>query len=287
MNVCLECTHEIINDKWLCKNCGWQPGMFDNYTSFAPALALDNQLFDPANFDFLAKLESKHFWFRVRNKLINWAIKKHFPQSKDFLEIGCGTGYVLSNIQENFPTLKIHGSDIYVNSLPYAQNRLTADTKLFQMDARRMPFIKQFDLIGAFDVLEHIPEDTEVIDQIYTSLKAGGGFIVTVPQHPWLWSSTDDDACHVRRYKAKELQLKLVNAGFKVKMTSSFVCLLFPLMLITRILRKNNSSLKNELVINKHLNFLLEKILNIELLLIKYGVRFPFGGTRFIIASKK
>ena len=70
------------------------------------------------------------------------------------------------------------------------------------MDARNIPFRDEFDVIGAFDVLEHIDEDVAVIDEVRKALRPGGGFLMSVPQHPALWSQQDERAFHVRRYTA-------------------------------------------------------------------------------------
>ena len=50
----------------------------------------------------------------------------------------------------------------------------------------------------AFDVIEHIDEDEMVLTQMYKALQPNGGMILTVPQHPFLWSNQDEFACHVR-----------------------------------------------------------------------------------------
>ena len=39
--------------------------------------------------------------------------------------------------------------------------------------------------IGAFDVLEHIQEDTAVLPQLFQATRPGGGIMLTVPQHPY------------------------------------------------------------------------------------------------------
>jgi SAM-dependent methyltransferase len=57
---------------------------------------------------------------------------------------------------------------------------------LFQMDARKIPFESEFDVIGAFDVLEHIEEDEKALAQIFHAVLPGGGLILTVPQHRFL-----------------------------------------------------------------------------------------------------
>lgn len=287
MYICLNCKNKITTKKWHCSLCNWKPKVSNDYIVFSPKLALENTHFNSKNFKVFSKLESSHFWFRARNNLICWAIQKYYPKARNFLEIGCGTGFVLSNVEKKIPHLSVHGSDIYLTSLPYAQKRLLKNTDLFQMDARKIPFINHFDTIGAFDVLEHIEEDELVLQQMYSALKDNGKVILSVPQHPMLWSKTDIDACHVRRYRVEELEDKLKAAGFEVQLTSSFVTLLFPFMLISRVLNRKNRQIKNELKINRFLNFIFEKILNMEIKLISIGVRFPFGGSRFIVAKKK
>jgi len=68
------------------------------------------------------------------------------------------------------------------------------------MDARALPARNALDLVGAFDVIEHIVEDEAVLREVHAVLVNGGGFIAAVPQHPFLWSDLDDISGHVRRY---------------------------------------------------------------------------------------
>jgi SAM-dependent methyltransferase len=118
---------------------------------------------------------------------------------------------VLSGIERAFPHLALYGSEIFSAGLAYAARRLNS-AELFQMDARQIPFENEFDVIGAFDVLEHVKDDGVVLQQMHQALCAGGGLLVTVPQHPLLWSHLDEYACHVRRYTRKELRRKVVQA---------------------------------------------------------------------------
>ena len=66
------------------------------------------------------------------------------------------------------------------------------DVQLYQLDGRRLPFEEEFDVVGAFDVLEHVDDDGLVLAQMHQATKPGGGIIVSVPQHPWLWSAVDE-----------------------------------------------------------------------------------------------
>ena len=90
-------------------------------------------------------------------------------------------------------------------------------------------------MIGAFDVLEHIEEDTTVLAEVAKAVRPGGGFMATVPQHPALWSLQDEHAHHVRRYTARGLRRKVEAAGFEVVRMTSFVSLLLPMLVAARL----------------------------------------------------
>jgi SAM-dependent methyltransferase len=100
----------------------------------------------------------KNFWFRARNRLIQWALRRYFPEARNFLDVGCGTGFVLSGVAAALPWINLFGREICSAGLEHAARRI-ARFELFQMDARAIPFRDKFDVIGAFDVLEHIHED--------------------------------------------------------------------------------------------------------------------------------
>ncbi|GAA5785972.1 hypothetical protein YWS52_22950 [Chitiniphilus shinanonensis] len=157
------------------------------------------------------------------------------------------------------------------------------------MDARRIPYVEEFDVVGAFDVLEHIKEDVDVIRQAHKSLNPGGLFVVTVPQHAWLWSAADEYACHERRYGAKEIEGKIKAVGFEIVQSTSFVTALLPFMVVSRFFQKikwvkfNPSS---ELNINSFINPLFKTLLRFELAIIKRGGAYPAGGSRLIVARK-
>ena len=240
-------------------------------------------------FKELADLEASNFWFRSRNKLIVWALHKYCLQSKSFLEIGCGTGFVLSEISKRFPSMDLSGSEFMEEGLVYARSRIP--TAIFsQMDARHMPYKSKFEAIGAFDVLEHILEDVAVLDQISNALKPGGVALITIPQHRRLWSVVDEYACHVRRYEVDEIHKKIRESGFSIVRSTSFVSLLLPAMFLSRYFKKNKVDAKMddmaELRINPCLNWIFERIMNIEISLIRAGLDFPLGGSRLVVASK-
>lgn len=288
MKRCLTCSNQFDSSDWICPYCGYTPRRIKGSLTFAPELAQVSEGFESNFFEQLARLEAKNFWFRSRNRLIIWALKHYFPQAKNFLEIGCGTGFVLSGIEKTFPKLILQGSEIFTTGLAFAAQRLSK-AELFQMDARRIPFESEFDVIGAFDVLEHIQEDTTVLREMYRAVHQGGGILLTVPQHPWLWSQADDYARHVRRYRAQELTTKVEHAGFQVVRITSFISLLLPLMLLSRLQQQRPNpdyDATSELRISGWMNAILENILSVERSLIQSGISFPAGGSLLLVAKK-
>lgn len=289
MKRCLECGAHYLASLDSCPDCRSQPPTKDGFVSYAPKLADNGEGFKKGYFAELANLEEKNFWFRARNDLITWVLGKYGVGFQSFLEIGCGTGYVLSGVAERYPTVKLYGSEIFVEGLHYASQRAPSAT-MMQMDARNIPYYEEFDCIGAFDVLEHIENDTRVLAELYSALKPSGTLLLTVPQHRWLWSMTDEFACHVRRYSAHEIHNKVEVSGFSIVRSTSFVSLLLPMMLLSRI-RAHNRSTRfdplNELKLPKTLNDGCLGLMQAEIALIRRGVNFPAGGSRLIVARKK
>lgn len=294
MKRCRVCNRLYESSGWQCPHCGSEPPNISGFPALAPELAFNGAGFRPEYFEELARLEIGNFWFQARSKLIIQVLQKYFPNFKSFLEIGCGTGFVLSEISAVFPESVFLGSEIFITGLVYAKRRLPY-VEFFQMDARRIPFESHFDVIGAFDVLEHIKEDQTVLIEIYRALKPGGSVILTVPQHPWLWSRHDEMFCHVRRYTRSELIRKVTKAGFEITYITSFVFLLVPFMWISRRFVQRwkayrigsfDSFLDVELRINPLVNRVFGEVMKLERTLIRLGVKFPVGGSLLCVARK-
>src|SRR5512134_4079567 len=103
MKLCSECGKPVDSHRGQCPSCFHQTKELDGHLAFAPELAHENEGFDGSYFSGLAELEAGNFWFRSRNQLVIWALRRYFPHAKSFMEIGCGTGFVLSGIQQALP----------------------------------------------------------------------------------------------------------------------------------------------------------------------------------------
>jgi len=285
MKHCLSCLNNFESSSWLCPHCGNQPPEHHGFLTFTPELGC-SEGFDPALYSKLAAIEARHFWFRARNELIAWSMQTYFPKAQNMLEIGCGTGFVLSGLREKFPHLALAGSEIFTEGLAFAAERLRP-MSLYQIDARKIPFRDEFDVIGAFDVLEHIEEDEQVLLQMRQAVtESRGGIMLTVPQHSFLWSQSDEMAHHVRRYSARELRTKVEKAGFQVLCATSFVSLLFPLVVLSRcVLPKiRQEDPLAEFEISRSINACFEKMMQLERVTIKAGVSYTYGSSLLMIA---
>ena len=244
---------------------------------------------NPDNFASLYAAEHGNFWFEPRNRLIIGLLDKYFPAARSFMEVGCGTGFVLSAVAAARTWDRLYGSELYEEGLAFARQRLEGTAELIQMDARSIPAqYRNMDAIGAFDVIEHIQEDEAVLRGIHRALNQGGGLIVAVPQHQWLWSSVDEISHHVRRYGAAELHSKIERAGFRILFSGSYTFTLLPAMMLSRLAIREDGNAKaaSEFSTPKPVNALFRAILNAEVAFTLAGCRFPVGGSRVIVARK-
>lgn len=242
--------------------------------------------FPPSYFAQLADIEAQNWWFRSRNRILLWLLRNKVGRFDDMLEVGCGTGYVLESIHKAFPKARISGAEYHEEGLTFARARIP-DANFRQLDVIQMTDVATYDVIGAFDVIEHIDDDQTSLNNLARALRPGGKMLISVPQHPWLWSVTDEAACHVRRYTSDELIDKIQRAGLKVEYKTSFVSFLVPLMYLSRLRSKQlaadpMSELKN----GRLTTWLLEAVMAVELALIKLGVRPNVGGSLLVLASK-
>jgi SAM-dependent methyltransferase len=105
----------------------------------------------------------------------------------------------------------------------------------------------KFDLVGAFDVVEHIERDDAAIAAIAACLKPGGRFVATVPAHQWMWSAHDVVNHHHRRYSLAQFRRLIQSSPLKLEKIGYFNSLLFPVAVAERVssklLRKDEAHL--------------------------------------------
>jgi len=288
MSQFLQCASGFTGDGWTCPDCGFAPSVDRGIPIFAPELAHDISGYESAPFEVHGGDDAERsFWTAARSSLIVWALRAYAPQARRFLEIGCGTGGVLRRIEAAFPTMECTGAEALVLGLHKAATRLSR-TRLLQFDAIRIPFQSEFDAVGAFDVIEHIVDDDGVLQSMASSLGPGGIMLLTVPQHPWLFGPADVAAHHERRYTRAGLVDQVERLGLRTVCVTSFVALLLPALAAVRLLsewRGGRYDSSEEFQIGA-LNGAFARVMDVERASIRWGMRWPLGGSLLVVAQK-
>jgi SAM-dependent methyltransferase len=252
--------------------------------------------YDPRYFEILFKAEEKHFWFSARNKVIRALVHKTLTGNGEncrILEVGCGTGNVLQQLEKGFDKSEIYGMDLFLEGLRFA--RIRVNCPLIQADIAYPPFFALFDLVGVFDVLEHIKEDRKMLGQLFDLIKPGGKLLLTVPANPRLWSYFDVASHHERRYDLLDLIEKVVSAGYEIEFASPYIAATYPLIWLNRKVKGENSGTENDVVhkqaedelrIVPIANAILSGILGLEANWLSTGRKLPFGSSLVLIARK-
>ena len=268
--------------------------MIDGVKCFSPDVASAYTDYPDSGFYLTDKNADNSFWVSSRNRLFKRMVQRYRrPTDKTkFLDIGCGTGdFIKHLVQDN--KLSITGSEIYLKGLVYAKKNLP-DVNFVQFDVTQGTIGEQFDIITALDVIEHIEDDVTAISNMHQMLSKKGVLIISVPQHMFLWSKLDEIVKHKRRYSRRGLVNMLKKSGFNIHYATSFVFMLFPLMLISRLFDKgayqsqsDGPALEKRVKFSNVSNAVFSFFMRIDEALIKLGLSLPFGGTLVVVAIKR
>lgn len=285
---CPSCSH-LLNNKYECKNCGYSVELRHDIPHFCPSCANASTHFPADSHSKLFKIEKYHFWFQHRKNIITDVLKNSFPHAKSLCEVGCGTGGVLQHLGQQFPNLDLTAVELYTNALILMKSRVPLAQGI-QADIHSLPYENEFDIVAAFDVIEHIDDDYTSMKKLAKAVKPGGGVIVTVPQHEWLWSRVDEYSCHRRRYNKSRLVDIMEQANLEVRLVHSFFSILLPAMILSRLAQKrtdNEFDPNQEMNVSPPLNKALNGVCKIERTLMKIGIPFPVGGSLIGVAYKR
>ena len=207
----------------------------------------------------------------------------------ELLEVGAGVG-------QNLPVLAERGAVdvVEIDELGLAELRTRSDVR--EIYDRPIPFDlrRTYDVIVAFDVLEHIADDREAAAWICDRLAPGGHLIASVPAYQWLFSDHDVALQHFRRYTRERLVAALP-PGMVVRRSGYFVSLLFPLAaasrlagkLARRLRRPGEAARKQSAAVPGPLDRLFRGLLDLEVGAFERGITAPFGLSVICVARKE
>jgi len=183
----------------------------------------------------MRSLEDHYWWFVSRRDLALKLLDAYAPPGEmAILDVGCGTGAVLTELQKRGQAV---GLDLSHDALQYSCER--GLNNLVYANAEQLPFADgAFQAVVSLDTLEHVPDDESAVAEIYRCLSPGGVFVMNVPAFAWLWGPHDVALMHQRRYTRKQVQKLLEGTGFEVVKLSYSVFFLFPAVMLRRLFEK-------------------------------------------------
>jgi SAM-dependent methyltransferase len=234
----------------------------------------------------MAELDDRHWWYRARRRIIADLIRREArpPANAEVLEIGCGTGHNLAMLA-GFG--HVEGLELDDEARAISEKRL--GRKVMSAPLPELAGVPDghYDLIGAFDVIEHIEDDKAALTSIAAKLKPRGKFIMTVPAHQWMWSAHDVVNHHKRRYSKKRLKALINGSPMKLERIGYFNSLLFPLAVVERAASKVRGKEDADVKLpSAPLNAALEKVFEAERYLVG-RLPLPPGLSLFAVASAR
>lgn len=170
--------------------------------------------------NFLQKL-----WHSHKINLAEKLIKTR--EFKNCLDVGCNSGYMLSQLQKKFPKASYVGVDIYDKAIDFAKENYPA-INFKVADATRLPFkTKSFDLVTFYETIEHVENPKKVLKELRRILTDSGALILAMDSGSWLfrlvwfiWENTRGKVwkgAHLHPFTHLELERLIIKAGFRVK----------------------------------------------------------------------
>jgi SAM-dependent methyltransferase len=235
-------------------------------------------------YETMAELDQRHWWYRARREVIAALIRRTVkpPANARILEIGCGTGHNLAMLGQF--------GDVDALELD-EQARAVAEQRLGKrVMSAPLPEIEgvadaYYDIVGAFDVIEHIDDDDAALTSIAAKIRCGGKLVMTVPAHQWMWSAHDVVNHHKRRYSKGALKRLVEGSPLRLERIGYFNSLLFPVAVAERMASKARGKDEADLTLPPApLNAALERAFATERHLIG-RVPLPPGLSLFAVAS--
>jgi SAM-dependent methyltransferase len=199
--------------------------------------------YDPSHFELLLEMQRDHFWYRGRHRFLIHAIRRFCRRisasggAGSAIDLGGGCGGWLQYLQQTEPSLfdRLALGDSSVRALQLAESVVGPDVDRYQIDLAQLPWQNRWDTAFLLDVLEHIPDDVGVLNQVTRTLRPGGYLFVTTPALNFFWSYNDELVHHVRRYARRDFSRLAAQSGLVLCQTRYFMTFLSPLLLLSRI----------------------------------------------------
>jgi SAM-dependent methyltransferase len=213
--------------------------------------------YDPRGFRLLRDIQSLHFWYLGRHRLLLQTLKLHLGglsnagNALTAIDLGGGCGGWITFLQRHLPDrfAELALSDSSLRALELAGSIVGEDIVRYQTDLLRLGWQDRWDAAFLLDVLEHIPADAEALSQIRNALKPGGLLFVTTPALKCFWSYNDEIVHHVRRYTKRDFARLAEATGMRLLRASYFMFFLSPFLWLSRLKRPDLANMENDEIV--------------------------------------
>jgi ubiquinone/menaquinone biosynthesis C-methylase UbiE len=189
-------------------------------------------------------LEESHWWFlgmrEVYRKQLDQVAANEGGRAatgespRRVLDVGCGTGGNLALLESYGCT---YGIDSSLSAAAFTRAR--GWPRILVGSATELPLPdRAVDLITALGVIEHVPDDMAMLEEMRRVAKPGGHLLLMTSAHRWLWSTHDDAVHHVRRYRRSELERLVTESGWRIEQLTYANAFLFPVIAAVRVLQR-------------------------------------------------
>jgi SAM-dependent methyltransferase len=169
--------------------------------------------------------QGDYWWYRARSELLQAALEPYVGEPGRILDVGSADGPSVAWLRGR--------ADQHVS--------LDIDPRGLEPggvcgSALRLPFADGvFDVVAAFDVIEHCDPEAVALAEVARVLAPGGRFLMSVPAYQWAWSYHDDWNHHHRRYTRKRAVAAVSAAGLEVLRASYAFAGTFPMFAAARL----------------------------------------------------
>jgi SAM-dependent methyltransferase len=165
-----------------------------------------------------------YWWYRARAELLAAAVGRHLGTPAIVLDVGSADGPSVGWLSDAARRVAL---DIDPRGL--APGGVCAS-------AMQLPFADAtFDVVAAFDVVEHCDPESAVLAELGRVLSPEGRLLVSVPAYQWAWSDFDVQNHHHRRYTRRRLVDAVQRQGLEVVRSTYIFAGTFPFFAADRL----------------------------------------------------